>query len=56
LVLYSVAGFALGLLVLYDFRAGEREREMPKIRGCVLCAPLLSGDVISRVLRELELS
>jgi hypothetical protein len=27
-----------------------------KIRGCALCGPLLSGDVISRVLRKLELS
>jgi len=26
-----------------------------KIRGCALCGPLLSGDVIPRVLRELEL-
>jgi hypothetical protein len=27
-----------------------------KIRGRALCGPLLSGDVISRVLRKLELS
>jgi hypothetical protein len=29
---------------------------MLKIRGRALCGPLLSGDVISRVLRKLELS
>jgi hypothetical protein len=29
---------------------------LSKIRGCALCGPLLSGDVISRVLRKLELS
>jgi hypothetical protein len=45
------------LLSLREFRqpGGLKERKCGEIRGCAPYGPLLSGDVISRVLRKPEL-